>query len=119
MPDPVADTIALAAQQEALRQQRETFDQRKTQDHRWFILRFVMGWIAVALLPGIGFTSGWIIFHSRDFTTATITAATTALLVDTIGLVISVWKIVLGPGQQALGPVTVTSTNPARGKASN
>jgi hypothetical protein len=108
--DPVSDTIALASEQEYLRQVRETFDQRKKQDGRWNALRLVMGWIAVALLPGVAITSGWIIFHNRDFTAATVTVATSALLVDAVGLVISVWRIVLGSGPVALGPVASSPT---------
>lgn len=96
MTDPVKETIALASEDEYLRQVRETFDQRKMQDARWNILRLVMGWIAVVLLPGVGVTAGWIIFHHASFTAATVTVATSTLLVDTVGLVISVWRIVLG-----------------------
>ena len=33
-----------AAAEEQLRQERETFDQRKKQDARWFVLRQTMGW---------------------------------------------------------------------------
>jgi hypothetical protein len=58
MTDPILDTIALANEQEKLRQVSETFDQRKTQDARWFILRLAMGWIAVVFLPGIAFIFG-------------------------------------------------------------
>jgi hypothetical protein len=111
MTDPVKETIALAAEQECLRQVRETFDQRKKQDRRWNILRLAMGWIAVALLPGVAMTSGWIIFNHRDFTTGSVATATGALLVDTVGLIISVWRIVLGTGPVMLQPV---ATMPGR-----
>ena len=105
MTDPVKETIALANEEEYLRQVRETFDQRKMQDGRWNVLRLVMGWIAVALLPGVAVTSGWIIFHHTKFTVPTVTVATSTLLVDTVGLVVSVWRIVLGTGPTALEPV--------------
>jgi hypothetical protein len=110
----VTDTIALAREQEQLRQERETFDQRKKQDGRWFLLRLAMGWTAVALLPGIGVTSGWIIFHYAQFAASTVTVATGALLVDTLGLVLSVWRIVLGRGPESLGPVTATQPRRSR-----
>jgi hypothetical protein len=110
MTDPIKETIALAGEQEYLRQARETFDQRKKQDGRWNILRLVMGWIAVVLLPGVGVTSGWIIFHHTEFSVETVTVATSTLLVDTVGLVISVWRIVLGTGPTALTPVVAAPT---------
>jgi hypothetical protein len=106
MADPVTETIAIANAEERLRQERETFNQRKEQDARYFKLRMSMGWIAVFLLPAIGVTCGWIIFHSHEFASATVTVATSALLVDTLGLVVSVWKIVMGSGPRALEPVT-------------
>lgn len=106
MTDPVAETIAIATAEEKLRQERETFDQRKEQDARYFKLKMTMGWIAAILLPAIGVTCGWIIFHSREFNSATVTVATSALLVDTLGLFVSIWKVVMGSGPKALEPVT-------------
>ena len=113
--DPVKDTIALATEQEYLRQVKETFDQRKKQDRRWNALRLMMGWIAGALLPGVAATCGWIIFHHTEFTVATVSTATATLLVDTVGLVISVWKIVLGTGPVALAPVALPPPMDPRG----
>lgn len=106
MTDPVAETITIANAEERLRQERETFDQRKEQDSRYFRLRMAMGWMAVILLPAIGVTCGWIIFHSHGFASATVTVATSALLVDALGLVVWVWKIVMGSGPRTLEPVT-------------
>jgi hypothetical protein len=106
MTDPVTDTIAIATAEERLRQERETFNQRKDQDARWFVIRLVMAWTAVVLLPAIGITCGWIIFKSHEFTSATVAVATSALLADTLGIVVSIWKVVMGSGPQALEPVT-------------
>lgn len=110
MTDPVSDTIAIANAEERLRQERETFDQRKQQDARWFVIRQVMSWVAVVLVPAIAVTCGWIIFNYHDFTPATVTVATSALLVDTLGLFASIWKIVLGSGPKALEPITQQAT---------
>jgi len=106
MTDPVTETITIANAEERLRQERETFDQRKEQDAHYFKLRMVMGWIAVVLLPAIGLTCGWIIFHNHEFSAATVTVATSALFVDAFGLVISIWKVVMGSGPRTLEPVT-------------
>ena len=65
-----------------------------------------MSWVAIVFVPAIAATCGWIIFHYHDFPTATVTVATTALLVDTLGLFGSLWKIVLGSGPKALEPIT-------------
>jgi hypothetical protein len=104
----VRDEIALGTAQEHLRQQRETFDQRKRHDGRWFLLKLVMGWIAVALLPGIAVICGFVIFSPERYSTTTVAAATAALFVDTLGLVMSVWRLVLGKGPDPLQPVTDT-----------
>lgn len=107
--EPIGDEIALLREQELLRQQRETFDQRKRQDSRWFLLKLVMGWTSVVLLPGIGFICGYVIFNHAEFTSTTITAATAALFVDTLGLIMSVWRLVLGKGPDPLQPIGDTS----------
>lgn len=106
MADPVSETIAIANAEEKLRQERETFNQRKEQDARYFVIRMAMSWIAVVFLPAIATTCGWIIFKHGEFTPAIVTVATSALLIDTLGLLIAIWKIVLGSGPRALEPVT-------------
>jgi hypothetical protein len=110
MADPISDTIAIASAEERLRQERETFDQIKQQDARSFAVRQAMSWMAVVLLPAFAITCGWIIFNYKDFTTAEVTVATSALLGDILGLLLSIWKIVLGSGPRPLGPVTGQST---------
>lgn len=102
----VTETVVIARAEERLRQERETFDQKKRQDGRWFILRLAMGWSAVFLLPGIGVVSGWVIANQSDFSGSTVTLAASSLLVDSVGLVIAVWRIVLGTGPDQLSPVT-------------
>jgi|SRR5580704_1292895 hypothetical protein len=99
-------TIGIARAQEQLRQERETFDQKKGQDGRWFLLRLAMGWSAVILLPGIGAVSGWVITNHSHFSTGTVTLAASALFIDALGLVLAVWRIVLGTGPEGLVPVT-------------
>ena len=106
MTDPISDTISLARAAESLRQQSETFDQRKAQDRRWHVQRLAMGWMAFAALPSIAFVCGWVIFNYEDFSAGTVTAASTALLVDTFGVVAAVWRSVVGKGPEPLAPVT-------------
>ncbi len=107
----VRDSIALEREAERLRQERETFNQQKLQDSRWFLLRLVMGSVAVVLFPAIMFVCTWIIFHYQSFSPATVTVATTGLLGDSLGLVIAVWRLVLGArGPERLAPVTLPPT---------
>lgn len=105
MTSPTDDTIALARAAETLRQERETFDQRKAQDRRWHVQRLAMGWMAFAALPFIAAVCGWVIFNHEDFTPATVSLAAAALLVDTLGLVGAVWRGILGKGPEPLAPV--------------
>lgn len=99
-------TIALAQAQERLRQERAAFDQhyqqkqvafelRKQQAMKWFPVQIAMAWAAVVLLPAIMFVCSWIIFNSRQFDTVTVAMATSGLLVDALGLFISIWRIVI------------------------
>jgi hypothetical protein len=110
MSDLTRDTIALESAMERLRQETETFEQRRAQDQRWFVLRLAMGYIAVVLLPAIAGVCAFIIFNAEQFAITTVTVATTALLVDVLGLIMAVWKIVLAPAASVtvLAPVTQT-----------
>ena len=92
---------------ESLRQERETFDQHKGQQARWFNLRLYMGYIALAMLPAILLVSTLIVFKHKQFPGDVISFAAGALFVDLLGLIICVWKIVLNPGLMSkLAPVT-------------
>lgn len=106
MSDAVAETVTLARLQEQLRQERETFDQLKVHNRRWFYLKLAMGWSAVVLLPAVALVCGWIIVNHKDFAAATVTTATAALLVDIVGVLLSVWRVVMGTGPASLAPVT-------------
>lgn len=102
----VADTIALERAQEELRQERETFDQRKEQDARWFSLRLAMGITAVLLIPTFMGICTWVIVNHTAFDGAVVTAAAAGLFADVLGMILSVWRIVLGQAPDALAPVT-------------
>ncbi|MEQ8690199.1 MAG: hypothetical protein RIC89_05095, partial [Pseudomonadales bacterium] len=91
--DPV-DASQLATIEERLRQERETFDQRKEQEGRWFSLRLRMGYTAVVLLPTVAIICGYILLNSNTFPAAVVTSAGAALFVDILGLVAAVFKLV-------------------------
>jgi len=95
---------------EQLRQERETFDQAKTHDQWWFILRLVMGFSSVVLLVAVMVVSVYILFNSIDFPVQVVTAAGAALFVDVLGMLLGVWKIALNPRSVSkLQPTTQSS----------
>ena len=97
MPSADITPIQIERAMEQLRQEREVFDQRKAQESRWFVLRLVMGYSSVALLVAVIIICGVVMFNSQKFPEFTVKAAGAALFTDVIGLLISVWKIVLRP----------------------
>lgn len=95
---------------EQLRQERETFDQAKSHDHCWFILRLMMGFSSIVLLIAVMVVSVYILFNNADFPVEVVTAAGAALFVDVLGMLIGVWKITLSPKSVSkLQPTTQSS----------
>jgi putative flippase GtrA len=93
--------------EEFLRQERETFDQLKQHDARWFTLRLRMAYVATALLPTIAVFCMYIVFHHDQFPPTVVSSAAIALLADVLGFMAAAWKIVLNPGSTVkLEPIT-------------
>ena len=93
--------------EERLRQERETFDQRKEQEARWFTLRLRMGYAATFLLPVLAIACGFVLFRHENFPPAVVAYAGATLFVDVVGLLVAVWKVVLNPGSiTQLAPIT-------------
>lgn len=91
---------------ERLRQQQETFDQKRKHDSRWFWLKLVMGYSAILLLLAILIISCFIIFNHQEFPERIINWAAPSLFVDILGLIFTVWKVVLSPSDSTkLEPV--------------
>jgi hypothetical protein len=92
---------------ENLRQERETFDQRKRHENRWFLLRLAMGYSSILLLASIMALSTYILLRAKEFPASVVASAGAALFVDVLGLLVSVWKIALNPDfTTKLAPVT-------------
>lgn len=101
--------VILEREAEKLRQEKETFDQRKEQENRWFKLRLIMGYSAVVLLAAIMVVSSFIVLNHQKFPGAVVTVSGGALFGDVLGLLICVWKIVLNPNfMTKLTPATST-----------
>lgn len=93
--DALAATIEISREQEKLRQERSQFDANERRSERWFLLRLVMGWVSVPGLLALGCFAAWIMIHHDEFESAVVAMAGSALLVDSLGLFMFVWRIVL------------------------
>ena len=101
-----------ARAREQLRQERETFHQAKSHGARWFTLRLAMGYAGIGLLLAIALVSGYILPHPASYAPATIVIAETTLLMDVLGLVVSIFKLVLQQGSAVpLKPVIGTRSD--------
>jgi uncharacterized membrane protein YqjE len=104
-----ADSTAPLTEQKAkqrLKQEQATFDQKRVQDARWFVLRMAMGVLAMLVIPAVIVICIWIIFDPHQGTTVKSLAAS-ALLVDILGLMGAVWRVILNPASVSqLAPVT-------------
>lgn len=94
---------------EAVRQQKETFEQLKRQDRQWFMLRLTMGYAAVILLLAVLAACGAILFGNRPYPAFVLKAASATLFADVAGLLVAVWKFALSPNfHNRLNPITST-----------
>lgn len=92
---------------EALRQEAETFDQRKSHGERWFTLRERIGNAAIIFLSVIAVFCMGVILAWQYFPTAVVIGASGALFTEVVGLVVGVWKTVIKPSSiPQLEPVT-------------
>ncbi|MBP2277379.1 MULTISPECIES: hypothetical protein [Sphingomonas] len=107
MSDLTADAIKLQAAMEQLRQERQTFDQGFEHQERWFKLRIIMGYAAVVLLPLIAIFCCYVISNPKSYNENTVMVAMGALFTDVLGLLVSIWKLVVNPASIGkLSPVT-------------
>jgi hypothetical protein len=57
-----------------------------------------MGYTATVMLPIIAVACAYVLFNHPQFPQSVVASAGAALLVDVLGLLIAVWKVVLNPG---------------------
>jgi hypothetical protein len=98
--------IPSASETEQLRQEKETFDQAKSDTQSWSKLRLSMGWTALVLLPTLAAAAIFILIEHDHFSTVATTSAAATVLLQTVTLVVAVWRLVLGSGPAPLAPVT-------------
>jgi len=113
-----ADAIAIARANEELRQERDTFDQRKRHENTWFWLRVAMGYTSILLLAVVMAVAGYMLLNPSPYSPAVLTTAGAALFVDVLGLLVGVWKIALNPNFiSRLAPITRTLVSIREGDA--
>ena len=97
-----------AKTREAMRQERETFDHLRRQDHHWFILRLAMGYAAVGILISVIALATRILVAAQQYPSSVVAAAGGALFVEVIGVILGVWKIVIvSAATERLKPITL------------
>jgi hypothetical protein len=97
----------LARLEETLRQERETFNQRKKQNQNWFRLKVAMGLMALVMLPVVILICGYVLVHPEQYTPVTLGVVASTLLADLCGIIATVWRAVLSSGgSPELAPVT-------------
>jgi len=84
-----------AIHKEAIRQQKETFEQSRRQDRQWFALRLTIGYSAVFLLLGVLLTCAAVLLNTGRYPEFVVKVASVTLFADVVGLLASVWKFAL------------------------
>ena len=104
--DESAESIANRKKLQRLKQEQATFDQKKVQDARWSILKLAMGILATLIVPAIVAICASVIFDPAEAASVKSLAAV-VLLVDILGLVAGIWRVILSPASiTQLAPVT-------------
>jgi hypothetical protein len=101
-----------ARRAEALRQATETFNQRQMEAAAWFRLRLWMGRTALTAFVGLVLASVFVLADHTDFPRSAATYAAVAILAEAVGLMVAVWRLVLGPGPATLEPISVEDDRP-------
>jgi hypothetical protein len=92
---------------ERLRQERETFDQHKSHENRWFALRLAMGYSSVAALLGVFLVCVYVFLNYSALPEVIVTSAAAAFFGDVVAAVVMVWRVVLNPDfMTSLAPLT-------------
>ena len=96
-----------ARAREQLRQERETFNQAKRHDARWFGLRLTMGYATILLFLATAPIAGYVVLRPSSYSGSTIVIGAITLLGDMLGLVAANFKLVLRQDSgRSLRPVT-------------
>jgi ABC-type transport system involved in cytochrome c biogenesis permease component len=107
------DEVSLAQLTERLRQERETFDQAKSQDERAFRVRLAFAWVAVVILPAVLVAAILVLTFHSDFNDFVVRFAAAALFVDALSTGASLYRVMItGLPKRELKPVTTAPALP-------
>jgi hypothetical protein len=90
------ETELVLRAQERLRQDVVIFNIRQKQNEKMFTQRQVANWTAIGLLPMVAVLCGYVLLAHDRFPDTVVTIATSALLVDILGLVGTLMRGVAG-----------------------
>ena len=91
--------LQLARSLERLRQEKAVFEQRKTQDWWWNLLRLVAGFATVVMLISV-LVGCFAILFGEGYSKEVQQFAGAALCGDVLGVLAGAWKIVLSPSDR-------------------
>lgn len=110
-------STASQREDERLRQERQTFDQHKSHENRWFTLRLTMGYAAVVVLLAVFGVCVLVFLNHAALPSVIVASASAAFFGVVVGLVVTVCKVPFNPDfMTQLAPVTQSSpANELRG----
>jgi hypothetical protein len=92
---------------QALEQEKICFIESRKHYIRWNLLKLVMGYSAIVILICIMLICGIVIFNYTRFSERIIFSCICALFIDIVGLMVSIYKIVLKENNiSELKPIT-------------
>ena len=100
---------------ERLRQERETFEVRKSQSRWWFGLRFATVAILLAIAVGVFVVGAWILLFPGTYSPDVVKGSGIAIMLDLLAIAGAAFGYALRPASQvAFGPVTVDADKDRR-----
>jgi hypothetical protein len=98
---------------ERLRQERETFEVRKSQSRWWFALRFATVAVLLAIAVGVFVVGVWVLLSPSAYSPAVVKGSGIAIMLDLLAIGGATFAYTLRPASQpAFGPVTMDARAP-------
>ncbi|MAU99136.1 MAG: hypothetical protein CMP81_25185 [Fulvimarina sp.] len=90
-----------------MRQESETFEERRHQSRGWFRLKLAVGITSIIVLMTVLFLCAYVILTPSKFPPGVYWVSVVGLLGDLLGISTLAWKVILAPDSgHTLGPTT-------------
>ena len=104
--------MSLRRDVEALRQERETFEVRKSQSRWWFALRFATVAVLLTISFGVFLVGTRVLLSPSVYSPEVVKGSGVAIMLDLLAIAGATFAYILRPASQpTFGPVSVTSEN--------